>query len=102
MGNDFDRIKRNQILLEAMRQKLLDPAVFVKIPALYVQFSAVIITDFTPEQITHLACLLQNISPDAIIQETVKPEWTSPGPRGSLLWSKVDVYNRLRELGLIQ
>jgi LCP family protein required for cell wall assembly len=102
MGSDFDRIRRNQILLEAMRQKLLDPAVFVKIPALYVQFSAVIITDFTPEQITHLACLLQNISPDAIVQESVKPEWTSPGPRGSLLWSKVDVINRLRELGLIQ
>jgi hypothetical protein len=84
-----------------MRQKLLDPAVFVKIPALYTQFSAVIITDFTPEQIANLACLLKDVTPDAIIQESVKQEWTSPGPKGSLLWSKFDVLNRLKELGLI-
>jgi len=101
MDNDFGRIRRNQILLEAMRQKLLDPAVFVKIPALYSQFSAVIITDFTPEQITHLACLLKDVTPDAILQESVRQEWTSPGPRGSLLWNRANVLNRLTELEFI-
>lgn len=102
MGTDFDRIKRNQLLLEAMRQKLIDPAVWTKIPELYKQFSAVIITDFSPEQIAHLACLLKDVPVDSIMQESVKPEWTSPGPRGSLLWNEQNVLTRLRELGLIQ
>ncbi len=101
MDNDFGRIRRNQILLEAMRQKLLDPAVFVKIPALFAQFSNVIVTDFTPEQITHLACLMKNVTTDSLIQESVKPEWTAAGLNGSLLWSHVDVLNRLKELGFI-
>lgn len=102
MGTDFDRIRRNQILLEAMRQKLLDPAVWAKIPELYTQFSAVIITDFTPEQITHLACLLKDVPPDSILQEGVRPEWTSPGPRGSLRWDQYSLFTRLKELGFVQ
>lgn len=101
MDNDFARIRRNQVLLEAMRQKLLDPAVWPRIPELYTQFSAVIVTDFTPEQITHLACLLKDVSPNFILQESVKPEWTSPGPKGSLEWDRFSVMTRLKELGLI-
>jgi len=84
MDTDFGRIRRNQLLLEYMRLKQLDPAVLSRVPELYTKFSAVIATDFTPEQITHLACLLKVIPPDLILQESVKPEWTSPGPSGLL------------------
>ena len=101
MGSDFDRIRRNEILLDAIRQKLLDPSVWPQIPSLYNQFSAVIVTDFTPEQITHLACLLKEVGTDGILQESVRPEWTSPGPRGSFLWNKYYVLNRLQQLGVI-
>jgi len=100
MDTDFARIRRNQLLLEAMRQKLLDPAVWTRIPALYTQFSAVIVTDFTPEQITHLACLLKDVPVGSVLQESVRPEWTRPGPRGSLLWDQYSVLTRLKELGL--
>ena len=100
MGSDFDRISRNSILLDAIRQKLLDPNVWPQIPNLYKQFSSVIVTDFSPEQVTHLACLLKEVGSNGILQESVRPEWTSPGPRGSLLWNKYYVLTRLKELGI--
>jgi len=99
--SDFARIQRNNILLDALQQKLLDPAVLGRIPQLYTQFSQVIATDLSPEQVDHLACLLKEVPREAIIQDWVKPEWTSPGPQaGSLLWDKTSVLNRLKELSL--
>ncbi len=100
--SDFARIERNNLLLSALQQKLLDPVVWASIPELYTQFKEVIATDLSPEQINHLACLLKEIPTDAIIQDQVRPEWTSPGPQlGSLLWDKTNVFNRMKELGLI-
>ncbi len=100
--SDFGRIERNSLLLKALQQKLLDPGVWVRIPQLYAQFNNVIATDLSPEQINHLACLLKEVPPQAIIQEGVRQEWTWAGPQaGSLFWNKASVINRLRELGLI-
>lgn len=100
--SDFERIQRNNLLLAALREKLLDPSVWGKIPQLYTEFNEVIATDFSPEQINHLNCLLKEVPPEAIVQDQVRPEWTSPGPAtGSLLWDKPTVFNRMKELGLI-
>lgn len=100
--SDFGRIERNNLLLKALQQRLLDPGVWARIPQLYVQFNGVIATDLSPEQINHLACLLKEVPPEAILQDGVRQEWTSPGPQpGSLLWNKTTVINRLKELGLI-
>lgn len=99
--SDFGRINRQHILMEAIRQKLLEPAVWAKIPQLYTQFSQVIATDLSLEQINHLTCLLKEVPREAIIQEEVRQEWTSPGPQGSLVWDKNNVMNQLMGLGLI-
>jgi LCP family protein required for cell wall assembly len=100
--SDFARIQRNTLLLSALQDKLRDPAVWVRIPQLYAQFNEVIATDLSPEQINHLACLLQEVPKEAILQDSVRQEWTSPGPqRGSFLWDKTGVLNRLRELGMV-
>jgi LCP family protein required for cell wall assembly len=100
--SDFGRIQRNNLLIAALREKLLDPGVWGKIPQLYTQFSETIGTDLSPEQINHLSCLLQEVPQEAIIQDQVRQEWTSPGPQtGSLSWDKTSVLNRLEELGLV-
>jgi LCP family protein required for cell wall assembly len=100
--SDFGRIQRNNLLVAALREKALDPGVWGKIPQLYVQFDEVIATDLSPEQINHLACLLKEVPAAAIVQDQVRQEWTSPGPqKGSLLWDKTNVLNRLKELGLV-
>jgi anionic cell wall polymer biosynthesis LytR-Cps2A-Psr (LCP) family protein len=100
--SDFARIQRNNLLLEALQQRLLDPAVWPRIPALFAQFNQVIATDFSPEQINHLACLMQEVPQSMIVLDNVRQEWTWPGPQsGSLLWDKTNVLNHLKELGLI-
>ncbi|HEX2997786.1 MAG TPA: LCP family protein [Anaerolineales bacterium] len=100
--SDFGRIERNNLLVKALQQKLLDPNVWIRIPQLYMQFSGVIATDLSPEQINHLTCLLTDVPPEAVVQEGVRQEWTYPGPQpGSLFWDRTIVTNRLRELGLI-
>jgi LCP family protein required for cell wall assembly len=100
--SDFGRIQRNNVLITALREKLLDPSVWGKIPQMYTQFSGTIATDLSPEQINHLSCLLQEVPQDAIMQDQVRLEWTSAGPQpGALLWDKTIVLNRLKELGLI-
>jgi len=100
--SDFARIQRNNLLLAALQQKLLDPAVWVRLPQLYDQFKEVIATDLSPEQINHLACLMKEVPQDAIQQDSVRQEWTSPGPQaGTLTWDKALVHSRLQELGLV-
>jgi anionic cell wall polymer biosynthesis LytR-Cps2A-Psr (LCP) family protein len=99
--SDFARIQRNSHLLAALRQRLLDPAVWPTLPQLYVQYNQVIATDLSPEQINHLTCLMQEVPSETIVQDSVRPEWTWPGPQaGSLSWDKTLVTNRLKELGL--
>jgi len=100
--SDFARIQRNSLLLEALRQKLLDPSVWVKIPQLYEQVKEAMVTDLSPEQIIQLSCLMKNLPKESIIQDVVKPEWTTPGPQGSLLWDSTKVLARLKELQLIE
>lgn len=99
--SDFARIQRNNLLLSALQDRLLDPAVWIQLPQLYAQYNDVIVTDLSPEQINHLVCLLQEVPKEAILQDSVRQEWTSPGPQqGSFRWDTTVVINRLKELGL--
>jgi LCP family protein required for cell wall assembly len=100
--SDFERIQRNNLLLDALRDKLLDPNLWGRIPQFYAQFNQVIATDLSPEQINHLACLLKEVPSNSIIKDGIRQEWTSPGPKpGSLLWDKTNVFNQLKGLNLI-
>lgn len=101
-ADNFGRMQRNNILIEALRVKLLEPDVWVKIPELYAHFAESTATDLSPEQINHLSCLLKEIPASSIVQDQVKQEWTTPGPeRGSLLWDRAKIINRLQELNLV-
>jgi hypothetical protein len=88
-------------VLEALRQRLQDPAIWVRLPQLFVQFQDVVLTDLSPEQVNNLICLLSEVSSESIIQDGVRAEWTTSGQEGSLLWDRTQVLDRLRELGII-
>jgi LCP family protein required for cell wall assembly len=101
LGSDLNRIERNDLLLEALRQKMLDPSVWIRVPRLFIQFRRAINSDFSLEQVNHLVCLLREIEEEAIVQEGVLEEWTTPGPEDSLLWDEAQLFGRLEELGMI-
>lgn len=99
--SDFERIKRNDILLIAIKEKLMQPEMMLKIPDFYSQFTQPIITDLSLDQMTHIACLLTKTSEEKIVQQSILPGSTQPGPVGSLLWDKDAVKLKLTELGII-
>jgi LCP family protein required for cell wall assembly len=99
--SDFARIQRSNIILQALQQKMLEPAMWGKLPALIDQFKKMFVTDLSPQQISNLFCLLQGIPSEEIIMEQIKPEWTSPGPSDSLLWDKDKIITAFKQLELI-
>lgn len=53
----FERVGNQNLVLCAMREKVLSPKIVTQIPALINSFQDNIQTDFTPEQLSQLACL---------------------------------------------
>jgi LCP family protein required for cell wall assembly len=53
----FERVSNQNLVLCAMREKVLSPSTVTKIPELIQSFQDNIQTDFTPEQLSQLACL---------------------------------------------
>jgi LCP family protein required for cell wall assembly len=53
----FERVGNQNLVLCAMREKVLSPSVITQIPELIQSFQDNIQTDFSPEQLSQLACL---------------------------------------------
>jgi len=53
----FERVGNQNLVLCAMREKVLSPSTVTKIPELIASFQDNIQTDFTPDQLSQLACL---------------------------------------------
>jgi len=68
-------------MLSGMRQSLLEPANFGKIPSLIKKFKQYNISDLTPDLIVSLVCMLSEVPTDQIDFLEITPEMiTGPGP----------------------
>jgi LCP family protein required for cell wall assembly len=63
----FERDNRQTMVLCALKDKLLSPAVLPRIPKLIAAFQDSVITDLSPAQLTQLACLLPHLERENII-----------------------------------
>lgn len=63
----FERATHQNTVLCALQEKLTNPSVVLKIPALVDSFQGAVQTDLTPEQITQLACLGAKLQGDNIV-----------------------------------
>lgn len=70
----FGRAQNQNIILCALRKKLTDPKVITKIPELIKSFQDNIRTDFTPQQLSQLACLGTRLPPQNILFTTFPQE----------------------------
>jgi len=100
----FARVSNQNLVLCAMRKKVLSPTIVTKIPALIDSFKDNIQTDFTPDQLSQLACLgtklpVENIAfasfPQELLHEDIRI-FDDPGFPKGLLVTKAD-FNILRE-----
>ena len=80
--DDYHRIQRQPLVLLAIRDKLLSPAVIPQIPALLQTMGNLVRTDLNPEEIAALACVGPQIDRSTVtalaIDGTMVIPWTTP------------------------
>jgi anionic cell wall polymer biosynthesis LytR-Cps2A-Psr (LCP) family protein len=90
----YERVGNQNLVLCAMREKVLSPSTVTQIPALIESFRDNIQTDFTPEQLSQLACLgtklpVENIAfasfPQELLTEDVRIFDDPDFPKGLLI-----------------
>ena len=77
--NDFTRMDHQTMVLCALRSKLKEPSVIVKIPRIVSAFKDSVQTDLSPEQISQLACLLPKVKRENLLFTSLPDEILNPG-----------------------
>lgn len=76
-GSDFDRARRQQEVIMAIREQILTfdmlPTLIAKAPALYVELSSGIRTNMSLNQLIQLAVLATQIEDDGILRGVIAP-----------------------------
>ncbi len=70
----FQRMEYQKIILSALREKVLSPAILPKIPKLITQFIGSVQTDLSPSDISSLVCIVQSISGENIQADSFPQE----------------------------
>ncbi len=83
-ASEWDRLQRQDLLLAGIKQRLTEPDIFLKIPALYQQFQSSLITDLNLEHITQLACVGQKMSSGQMKVEALPQKMCTLAQDGSL------------------
>ena len=76
--NDFTRMDNQNMVLCALREKLLAPSVLPKIPQIIGAFQGSVLTDLTPEQISQMACLLPSLKKENLLFTSLPDDIFSP------------------------
>lgn len=66
----FQRMKYQKIILTALREKLLSPAMFPRLPSLVTQFINSVQTDLSLSEINKLMCIAQEVSAQNILSDS--------------------------------
>jgi LCP family protein required for cell wall assembly len=77
--NDFTRMDHQNMVLCALKEKLLTPSVLPKIPKIISSFQGQVLTDLSPEQIGQMACLLPHLKKENLLFTSLPDELFSPG-----------------------
>ncbi len=83
-ASEWDRLQRQDLLLSGIKQRLAEPDILLKVPAIYQQFQSSLITDLNLEHITQLACVGQKMSSGQMSVEALPQKMCTPGQNGSL------------------
>lgn len=65
-GGDPARLKRQNLYVKALQDKVLSAGTIAKVPELYKQFDKAVVTDLSPKQLESLACMVEEVGKDGI------------------------------------
>jgi len=81
--NDFTRAARQQLLLSALREKLLEPALIAKLPAVLDAATKTVRTNFPPERLEEMITLGQTMRDEDIQRFVLGPPYSYHPPTTS-------------------
>lgn len=77
-SSDFDRAKRQQQIIIALARRLVEPAVWPSLPALYQAVADNVDTDLRADELLLVAPTLYRVGPDGIEHQVIDREMTQP------------------------
>ncbi len=77
--NDFTRMDHQTMVICAIREKILSPAVLPKIPQIIGAFKDSVVTDLSLEQMSQLACLLPKVDAENLLFTGLPDDLFTPG-----------------------
>ena len=82
--NDFTRARRQQQLLVALRDRLTDPSLLVKLPSIITSASSILRTNFPQDRVSEMLTLGQAITGDDLTKQVVLgPPYAVNPPAGT-------------------
>lgn len=78
--NDYTRARRQQLVLQALRQKLTSPTMLPQLPGLLGALAQTVQTDFPPSQLADMVALSQSLPSGSITQEVLGPPFAVNPP----------------------
>ena len=87
---EWNRITRQNEVLEGLVGKLTDPEIIDDIPSLYKEYKDTIATDLSVKQIVGMACLADHIDFENIQLESVGKDMVTVEPQGVMLIDDLD------------
>ncbi|MCJ7738287.1 MAG: LCP family protein [Anaerolineae bacterium] len=101
-SSDFSRAKRQQQILIALAERLIEPQTWLKLPAVYGEFTEHVDTDLTIVQMLSLAPTVLRVGPEGIEHRVIDQEMTQPWTKptgGAVLLPQWELINpAVREL----
>lgn len=76
-NTEWDRFNRQNVVINALRDKFIQPSILAKVPSLYREFKESIITDLSYEQIVMLSCVMHEIPGERVSLLSLPPEMVS-------------------------
>lgn len=100
-SSDFDRARRQQKLLFAIRDKALSLNLLPKLPQLLITMGDTVDTDLSPREILALAPIAAQISKEdirrAVIDESMTVRWVTPGGADVLIPKREEIGKLLED-----
>lgn len=98
VGTEWDRLTRQDLVLKALKEKMISASIIAEIPSLLSQFDDIVTTDLTPQQFINLGCMLQNISDEDIHFFEISPDMVSFDSNGHMLPDRGKIITFINDL----
>jgi LCP family protein required for cell wall assembly len=76
--NGFARISNQNMVLCALKEKIVSPAVLPRIPQIIGAFQNSVLTDLSPEQMAQMACLVPKLDTENIVFASISEDLLTP------------------------